>query len=252
MKQRCCPVCYFAHKRQCAPKKEKKKKKPSKNDAEELAEEERELLWGGHSSSPKSNRYMRSTCPLVSKKPFKMQYLFCPHQQKCARHDELFEFCKRCNLARGDGEEVQRVIDGVKKEQGSARDGFQVYFDFDQTLCSTKNGADPLKDKAVIDPDLREVAQELGGEVVNVLTRNSHAQGIEKTLELNQIAFNRVRSIRPFEKRSKHDVLLELLEEGAKSKGEGDDSVAAILVDDSHQELQFRDPGVVRVYFSRI
>ena len=60
---------------------------------------------------------------------------FCSHQNKCVVCDGGFAPCSKCNLARGDGEDVSTLCAGWPSD-------LILFFDFDRSLCSTKSGGE--------------------------------------------------------------------------------------------------------------
>merc|ERR1712039_15783 len=58
----------------------------------------------------------------------------------------------------------------------------RIFLDFDQTLCSTKNGGAPRIGKHTLDPDLQEVLTRFQHST-EIVTRNSCRADIEKFLQ---------------------------------------------------------------------
>lgn len=71
----------------------------------------------------------------------------CPHTRKCFSCQMIS--CKECGLVRGDGPMVRNLIQQIKPDF--------VFLDFDQTLCSTKSGLQPIPGKHGLNPELFEI-----------------------------------------------------------------------------------------------
>ena len=158
---------------------------------------------------------------------------FCPHEQlRCACCDAGFQRCDICRLAQGDGEAVLAACATWHPDV--------LFLDFDQTLCSTRSGADPLKGVHSVDAELHEAATKIS---THVLTRNRHVVPIRSFLEERGVPIVGIHSTPSGD--SKASYMQSILTQDAR----------AIFVDDDANEVQdpeiARDTRIFRVLFQR-
>ena len=115
-----------------------------------------------------------------------------------------------------------------------------LFLDFDQTLCSTRSGADPLKGVHSVDAELHEAATKIS---THVLTRNRHVVPIRSFLEERGVPIIGIHSTPSGD--SKASYMQSILTQDAR----------AIFVDDDANEVQdpeiARDTRIFRVLFQR-
>ena len=139
---------------------------------------------------------------------------FCPHAKRCVACDG--HSCAACRLLRGDGDDVARAYRDLADRAPPGKPPF-LLLDFDRTLCSTRNGADPMapstkgSKKAVsADEALVDLLAQAPPGTAFIVTRNSRREAIEAYLEtLHLGATVAVRSVKR-EHKDKADVALEL------------------------------------------
>lgn len=102
----------------------------------------------------------------------------CPHTRKCFSCQMIS--CHECGLVRGDGPMVLNVVRELKPDF--------VFLDFDQTLCSTKSGLQPIPGKHGLNPQLFEIL--ITHPSVHIITRQNirHKTFLENFIKAHLIA----------------------------------------------------------------
>jgi len=144
---------------------------------------------------------------------------FCPHGRRCVVCEAWS--CEACRLLRGDSEDVWQLVGQLKPAV--------VFMDFDRTLATTKAGGSPLQGNHSVDPELAAICASHNH--VQVVTRSSQKEDIEKFLADKAVPVQCVRSLRREGKRDKAQVILEELSLLDPPGGTG------LFVDDDIREL---------------
>lgn len=107
-RERSCPFCCLAS-RNCAKRDLQKSRCPVEIASRKVpnAPEEEEDLF-------RRTKHDSSSQQCSSTSPSTKNLLFCPHQLRCARCDLDFAFCKECRLSRGDGAHVENLARTLK------------------------------------------------------------------------------------------------------------------------------------------
>jgi len=167
---------------------------------------------------------------------------FCPHARRCIVCEAWS--CDECRLLRGDGEDVWQLVGQLTPAI--------VFLDFDRTLATTKAGGSPLEGNHSVDSDLAAVCS--GHSRVQVITRNSRKEDIEKFLAMKGCPVSKVRSVKREGLRTKAEAILEemkclappltcsVVDVPAPAQAQEIPTPLAIFVDDDIRELT--DPGL--------
>ena len=173
---------------------------------------------------------------------------FCAEQGKCVVCDGGFAPSASLRLAQGDGETVAAICSEWSRagDGGEEERKLTLFFDFDQTWCSTKAGGSPLQGKHSLDDDLTDLATQ---HTMYVVTRNSHKAEIEQFLQAKGVRCEGVLVAR--KGKSKAAEMLRV----APSLADPNATERAIFVDDGVREVCDEKvvalPGLYRVLFRR-
>ena len=171
---------------------------------------------------------------------------FCIHARRCLVCEEYSCESAGCRLVRGDGEAVAHLV--ARLASCSLR---LLLVDFDRTLCSTRNGADPLKGAQSMDAELLSAASTAGIRT-HVITRNPNKASIERFIAARGLEDAPVHCVGGGGRAAKAAVVCELVraqmasEAGCGSKvassaagagvGSPSSSIVALFVDDDAAE----------------